>query len=175
MQWTTEQIEARLAAMAESMANLSPSPSCMVGIASGGAWVAEALNARLPKPLPLGHLNAAFYRDDFHARGLKARVEPSRLPFSVDDQHVILVDDVLMTGRTVRAAMNELFDYGRPASITLAVIFDVGRRELPVQANVCGEVLQLDAGQRMRFEGPAPLRAAVVSAPERHSAEEGGG
>lgn len=172
MQWTTEQIESYLDSIADAIGRRLPAPTCMVGIATGGAWVAEAVNARLSSPLPLGHLNAAFYRDDFHSRGLKARVEPSRLPFSVDKQHVVLVDDVLMTGRTVRAAMNELFDYGRPASITLAVMFDIGRRELPVQADVCAQVLQLKAGQRMQIDGPSPMGAAVIDAPPRHSDEQ---
>lgn len=136
---------------------------CLVGIHTGGAWVAEALQARLPGPPPLGTLNISFYRDDFSRRGLHPSVQPSALPFAVDDRHLVLVDDVLMSGRTIRAAMNELFDYGRPASITLAVLFDVGRRELPISPDICGEVLALPPHQRVELRGPAPLYAEIRS------------
>ena len=136
-------------------------PAVLVGIESGGAWIAEALNQKLGAALPLGTLNPAFYRDDFDTRGLKATVTPSKLPFEIDGQHIVLVDDVLMTGRTIRAAMNELFDFGRPASITLVVLFDIGHRELPIRADICGETLALPPHQRVELRGPAPLVAEI--------------
>lgn len=110
----------------------------MVGIHSAGVWVAEHLHRSLHIEEPLGKLNINFYRDDFSRIGLHPQIEPSELPFSLENKHIILVDDVLYTGRTIRAAMNELFDFGRPASITLAVLIDRGNRELPINANVVG-------------------------------------
>jgi pyrimidine operon attenuation protein/uracil phosphoribosyltransferase len=110
----------------------------MVGIHSAGVWVAERLHQMLAIKEPLGKLNISFYRDDFSRIGLHPQIKPSKLPFSLENKHIILVDDVLYTGRTIRAAMNELFDFGRPASITLAVLIDRGRRELPIEAQVVG-------------------------------------
>ncbi|MFN3579398.1 MAG: bifunctional pyr operon transcriptional regulator/uracil phosphoribosyltransferase PyrR, partial [Pseudomonas sp.] len=95
------------------------SDPAFVGIHTGGVWIAEALRSRCFPEAPAGTLDIAFYRDDFAQNGLQQGVRPSELPFSIDDRHLILVDDVLMTGRTIRAALNEVFDYGRPASVTL--------------------------------------------------------
>ena len=162
MSWDEQQLQTHLQAMAaaldERLADQSP---VLVGIESGGAWVAEALNSKLAAPLSLGTLNPAFYRDDFDTRGLKATVTPSKLPFEIDGKHIVLVDDVLMTGRTIRAAMNELFDFGRPASITLVVLFDIGHRELPIRADICGETLALPPHQRVELRGPSPLVAEI--------------
>jgi len=110
----------------------------MVGIHSAGVWIAQSLHESLNIKEELGELNISFYRDDFSRIGLHPQIQPSKLPFSLENKHIILVDDVLYTGRTIRAAMNELFDYGRPASITLAVLIDRGNRELPVEAQVVG-------------------------------------
>ena len=110
----------------------------MVGIHTAGLWIAERLHASLNINEPLGELNISFYRDDFSRIGLHPQIKPSKLPFSLENKHIILVDDVLYTGRTIKAAMNELFDYGRPASITLAVLIDRGHRELPIEAQVVG-------------------------------------
>ena len=110
----------------------------MVGIHSAGVWIAQRLHESLEIKEPLGELNISFYRDDFSQIGLHPQIKPSKLPFSLENKHIILVDDVLYTGRTIRAAMNELFDFGRPASITLAVMIDRGHRELPVEAQVIG-------------------------------------
>ncbi len=110
----------------------------MVGIHSAGVWIAQRLHDSLEIKEPLGELNISFYRDDFSQIGLHPQIKPSKLPFSLENKHIILVDDVLYTGRTIRAAMNELFDFGRPASITLAVLIDRGNRELPVEAQVVG-------------------------------------
>lgn len=110
----------------------------LVGIRTGGAWLAERLHRELANTKPLGLLSTSFYRDDFDKIGLHAQVKPSEIPFEVNGAHILLVDDVLNTGRTVRAAINELFDYGRPASISLAVLVDRGGRELPIIAQYLG-------------------------------------
>ena len=130
----------------------------MVGIHTGGYWVAQYLHALLDLPGPLAGLNISFYRDDFSPKGLHPQVAPSTLPLDVNGRHVVLVDDVLYTGRTVRAAMNEIFDYGRPASITLAVLFSRTGRELPVQADLCGKVLVGNHSRQLKLTGPEPLR-----------------
>ncbi|TPW09169.1 MAG: pyrRH, partial [Halothiobacillaceae bacterium] len=108
----------------------------MVGIHTGGAWIAQPLHHQLGLTTPLGKLDISFYRDDFSKIGINPQVKPSQLPTTLDGQHILLVDDVLYTGRTIRAALNELFDYGRPASITLIVLIDRDGRELPIQADI---------------------------------------
>ena len=147
--------------MASQLQQRLPSSSagaCMIGIRSGGVWVARELSRLMGLQQAPGELNIAFYRDDFTRIGLHPQVTPSSLPFSVDDRLVILVDDVLMSGRTIRAAMNEIFDFGRPARVLLAVLADVGGRELPIQPDVCGCRLELAPGQRVKLLGPDPLR-----------------
>jgi pyrimidine operon attenuation protein/uracil phosphoribosyltransferase len=123
----------------------------MVGIRSGGAWLAERLHADLGLSTPLGVLDISFYRDDFSTSGLRHQVRPSQIPFDVDDRHIIVVDDVLYTGRTVRAAMNELFDYGRPGKIELAVLVDRGERQLPIAAQYVGTTLPVPRGKLLRL------------------------
>jgi pyrimidine operon attenuation protein/uracil phosphoribosyltransferase len=123
----------------------------LVGIHSGGAWLAERLKAILDGDVPLGTLDISFYRDDFEQRGLHPQIKPSNIPFDVDDCHIILIDDVLYTGRTIRGAMNELFDYGRPAKITLAVLIDRGGREMPVEAQIVGTHFELEAHQSLEL------------------------
>lgn len=125
--------------------------SALVGIHTGGAWLAEKIHPLLDPGMPMGILDISFYRDDFSQAGLHPKVEPSDIPFDVEDRDIILVDDVLYTGRSVRAAMNELFDYGRPASITLAILVDRGGRELPIAAQVTGATLPLQAHQNIRL------------------------
>jgi len=115
--------------------------TAMVGIHTGGVWLAERLHSALGLTIPLGSLDPTFYRDDFGTIGLHRRSGRSEIPFDVAGRDVILVDDVLYTGRTIRAAMNELFDYGRPAGIRLAVLVDRHRRELPICAQFCGAEL----------------------------------
>jgi pyrimidine operon attenuation protein/uracil phosphoribosyltransferase len=107
----------------------------IVGIYSGGAWLAERLAVDLALDNPVGFIDVSFYRDDYAKKGLHPDVKPTRIPFDVDDATIILVDDVLYTGRTTRAAINELFDYGRPAKIMLAALVDRGGRELPIAAD----------------------------------------
>ncbi len=123
----------------------------MIGIHTGGLWVAEELHKTLGIQQPLGALNITFYRDDFTRIGMHPQVQPSNLPFNVDDQHIILVDDVLHTGRTIRAALNEIFDYGRPASVMLAVLVERGNRELPVSADVAATRIELNDNQHIKL------------------------
>ncbi|MFN7835375.1 MAG: bifunctional pyr operon transcriptional regulator/uracil phosphoribosyltransferase PyrR [Burkholderiaceae bacterium] len=119
----------------------------LAGIYSGGAWIAERLHADLGFARPCGFLDSALYRDDFSSRGLGDAPRPARLPCDVNGAQILLVDDVLYTGRTIRAIVNHLFDYGRPASIALAVLLDRGGRQLPIEAAYVGARLDLPAGQ----------------------------
>ncbi len=130
----------------------------MIGIHTGGVWVANALHPRLGLKEDLGTLNISFYRDDFTRIGMHPQVEPSSLPFEVNDRHIILVDDVLHTGRTIRAALNEIFDYGRPASVMLAALVVRSGKELPVCADVMGIRLNLTESQHIKLTGPDPLK-----------------
>ena len=136
----------------------------MVGIHTGGAWIADHLHKELKLTDPLGLLDISFYRDDFSRIGMNPSVKPSTLPLNVDNRDIILVDDVLYTGRTVRAAVNELFDYGRPASVLLAVLIDREGRELPIQADVVGQELDLGGCKHIKLIGPDPLALAIVDA-----------
>ncbi len=126
--------------------------TAMVGLYTGGAWLAERLHKDLALKAPLGLMDIAFYRDDYAARGLKHDPKRTKIPFDVNGAELLLVDDVLYSGRTVRAAMNELFDYGRPASISLAVLVDRGGRQLPICAQHCGARVDVPAGQRLRLK-----------------------
>ncbi|MAK92435.1 MAG: bifunctional pyr operon transcriptional regulator/uracil phosphoribosyltransferase, partial [Oleibacter sp.] len=103
-----------------------------------------------------------FYRDDFTRHGLHPQVMGSELPDSIEDRHIVLIDDVIMSGRTIRAAMNELFDYGRPASITLISLLDIGRRELPIQPDLTGARLELEEGQLVKLSGPTPMTLTLA-------------
>ena len=133
-----------------------------VGIRTGGVWVAERLQSILEYQEELGVLDITFYRDDFSRAGIQPTVKPSHLPLNVTDKHIILVDDVLYTGRTVRAALNEIFDYGRPASVGLAILVERNGRELPIQADVVGVSLSLDAKQQVQLSGPDPIILEIV-------------
>ena len=124
----------------------------LVGIYTGGVWLAERLHQDLRLALPLGTLDVSFYRDDFGQIGLHPQVKPSDIPFEVEGSHIILIDDVLYTGRTIRAAINELFDYGRPASIRLAALIDRGGRELPITAEYIGATLALPSDKMLALE-----------------------
>jgi len=123
----------------------------MIGVHTGGAWIAEKLHAALGLKTPLGTLDISFYRDDFARVGLNPQVKKSAVPFEIENAAIILVDDVLFTGRTVRAAMNEIFDYGRPARIDLAVLVDRGGRELPVAARFVGAKVDLRDNQSLNL------------------------
>ncbi|WP_455365405.1 bifunctional pyr operon transcriptional regulator/uracil phosphoribosyltransferase PyrR [Kaarinaea lacus] len=153
-----EKLKARLTAY-------SPEQVCMIGIHTGGVWIAELLHQHLNLSLPLGTLDISFYRDDFSRIGMNPQVKPSELPVAVQDKHIILVDDILHTGRTIRAAMNEIFDYGRPASILLVVLGERSGRELPIQPDIVGTHLSLDAHEHVKLSGPENLKLSVVRAP----------
>ena len=130
--------EATLTKLVERMRGAIAFEAKFVGIYSGGAWIAERLVSAIPGDHPLGYIDVSFYRDDFRRKGLKPEVKRTELPFDVEGATIVLVDDVLYTGRSVRAAINELFDYGRPARIELAVLVDRGGRELPIEATYVG-------------------------------------
>ncbi|MCU7923299.1 MAG: bifunctional pyr operon transcriptional regulator/uracil phosphoribosyltransferase PyrR [Candidatus Thiodiazotropha sp. (ex Dulcina madagascariensis)] len=141
----------------------------MIGIRTGGVWLAERLHGELGLKEPLGTLDISFYRDDFTRIGMNPEVHPSDLPIPVDDRHIVLIDDVLHTGRTIRAALNEIFDYGRPASIILATLVDRSGRELPIQPDVVGLHPELEQDQHITLIGPDPLGLVIGSKTNRSS------
>ncbi|WP_343722433.1 bifunctional pyr operon transcriptional regulator/uracil phosphoribosyltransferase PyrR [Herbaspirillum seropedicae] len=124
----------------------------LVGIHSGGAWLAERLAAELGLAERLGFVDVSFYRDDFSEKGLRADVKPSQVPFDVEGATILLVDDVLYTGRTTRAAINELFDYGRPARVLLAALVDRGGRELPIAADFVATSVELSKQENLQLQ-----------------------
>jgi pyrimidine operon attenuation protein / uracil phosphoribosyltransferase len=136
--------------------------SAMIGIHTGGAWLAERLHSMLGLAEPLGLMDIAFYRDDYHEQGLHHDPKRTRIPFDVSGRALLLVDDVLYTGRTVRAAMNELFDYGRPESISLVVLADRGGRQLPICAQHCGARIEVPPGMRLRLKRGADGKLALA-------------
>ncbi len=123
----------------------------LVGIWSGGAWLAERLQQDLQLDGQHGVISSALHRDDFGSKGMSATTDHTRLPFDINDRHVLLIDDVLYTGRTTRAVINELFDFGRPASVTLAVLVDRGGRELPIEPAFSAARVALAPEQRLRL------------------------
>jgi len=133
----------------------------LIGIVTGGAWLAERLHAALQLEVPFGTLDVSFYRDDFQHKGLKRKVAPSDIPFEVEGRDLILVDDVLYTGRTIRAAMNELFDYGRPARIRLASLVDRGGRELPIAAQFVGATIDVKQSVELKRDAQGRLSLAL--------------
>ena len=142
--------------------NIEKNNIVMIGIHTGGLWIAEHLHKKLNLISPLGSLSISFYRDDFTKIGLHPEVKPSQLPPELDDKHIILIDDVLFTGRTIRAALNEIFDYGRPASVILGVLLDRGEHELPICADVCAQKISLKTHQQIKLSGPDPLKLTLV-------------
>jgi pyrimidine operon attenuation protein/uracil phosphoribosyltransferase len=157
-------INATIAYMADELRPWLSRKPVMIGIHTGGAWVAAQLHKLLGLTEPLGTLDISFYRDDFTRVGVNPQVKTSNLPMNVDDRHVILVDDVLHTGRTIRAALNEIFDYGRPASVTLAVLINRAGRELPIEAQVVGHHLKLKKHEHIKLLGPDPLKLEIQEA-----------
>jgi pyrimidine operon attenuation protein/uracil phosphoribosyltransferase len=133
----------------------------LIGIVTGGAWLAERLHAALKLAVPCGTLDVSFYRDDFQHKGLKRQVAPSDIPFEVEGRDLILVDDVLYTGRTIRAAMNELFDYGRPARIRLASLVDRGGRELTIAAQFVGATIDVRQSVELKRDAQGHLSLAL--------------
>jgi pyrimidine operon attenuation protein/uracil phosphoribosyltransferase len=147
----TPDAEALCAALLEQMRPAVQPNTVMIGVHTGGAWIAEKLHAALGLKTPLGTLDISFYRDDFARVGLNPQVKKSTIPFDVEDAAILLIDDVLYTGRTVRAALNEIFDYGRPQRIDLAVLVDRGGRELPVAARFVGAKVDLRDNQSLNL------------------------
>jgi pyrimidine operon attenuation protein/uracil phosphoribosyltransferase len=152
--------------VAELKPRLSPK-TAMVGLYTGGAWLAERLHPMLGMGSPLGLMDIAFYRDDYAARGLKHDPKRTKIPFDVNGAELLLVDDVLYSGRTVRAAMNELFDYGRPASISLVVLVDRGGRQLPICAQHVGARVEVPGGMRLQLKQENEGRLVLALEPER--------
>ncbi len=134
----------------------------IVGIETGGYRIAQALHEKLSPDTELGKLNITFYRDDYTKIGLHPTVKPSSLPGTIDGKTIVLVDDVLYSGRTIRAAMNELFDYGRPEKILLVILVDRGGRELPIQADFIGTRLPLENNQQIKLEGTDELKLSIL-------------
>ena len=174
------EVETTIDAMADRLKTLFAARGIerplMIGIHTGGVWVAQRLHALIGLRDPLGLLDISFYRDDFTRIGLHPQVRPSHLPEPVDDRHICLVDDVLQSGRTIRAALNVLFDYGRPASVLLAILADRDGRELPIEPNVTGLKAELAPGEQIKLTGPEPLVLERGQTPKerRRSAAPGG-
>jgi pyrimidine operon attenuation protein/uracil phosphoribosyltransferase len=133
----------------------------MIGIRTGGVWIAEKLHQRLAIKQPLGLLDISFYRDDFSQVGVNPDVKPSQLTPQMDGRDIILVDDVFQTGRTIRAALNEIFDYGRPNQIILAVLIERDGKHIPISPDCVGIKIALDSGQRIKLVGPEPLTIKI--------------
>jgi pyrimidine operon attenuation protein/uracil phosphoribosyltransferase len=157
--------EATLAALIERMRGAVAYDAAFVGIYSGGAWLAERMAAAIPGDHPLGYIDASFYRDDYATAGLKQNTRRSSLPFDVAGASIVLIDDVLYTGRSVRAAVNELFDFGRPERIELAVLIDRGGRELPIEATYVGAHLAVARDLNIVLSRDASGRLALGSEP----------
>ncbi|MFV1993433.1 MAG: bifunctional pyr operon transcriptional regulator/uracil phosphoribosyltransferase PyrR [Acidiferrobacterales bacterium] len=156
-------INATLANMATALKPKLDLDPVFIGIHTGGAWIAERLHRDLDIKPALGTLNISFYRDDFTRIGLNPKVKASDLPVDVEDRHIILIDDVLQSGRTIRAAMNEIFDYGRPASITLVVLIERGSRELPIRADIVGETITLPKGEQIKLSRDEKTRQLALT------------
>jgi pyrimidine operon attenuation protein/uracil phosphoribosyltransferase len=154
--FTASEIEDAIDRMATAM---KAGEVYLIGIQRGGARVADALQERLKHEgcmVHRGDLDISFYRDDLSTIGPNPEVHPSHIPFDLDDKHIWLIDDVIYTGRTIRAALGEIFDYGRPASIKLAVLLDRGGRELPIAATVTGlyHALPPDVSVKLAWDDP---------------------
>ena len=150
---------------AQMKASVAPEAG-LVGIYTGGAWVAERLHRALGLRTALGVLAVTLHRDDFGRIGLHRESRRNQIPFPVDGCDVVLVDDVLHTGRTVRAALNELFDFGRPRSVRLAVLADRGGRELPIAADFTGSAVEVGTDEELVLSNEGgKLRLAAVKRP----------
>jgi pyrimidine operon attenuation protein/uracil phosphoribosyltransferase len=149
-----DNLEAELKRIIDARQLVNP---LMIGIRTGGVWIAEQMHRRLNISEPLGLLDISFYRDDFSQIGVNPNVKPSQLPPHIEGRDIILIDDVFYTGRTIRAAMSEIFDYGRPNQIVLAVLIERDGRQIPLRPDCFGATIKLDAGQRIKLTGPEPL------------------
>ncbi len=145
------------AALRQQIADRRLNKPLLIGIHSGGAWIAQRIHERLKIAEPLGLLDITFYRDDFSQIGMHPKVKPSHLPPHLEGRDIILIDDVFYTGRTIRAALNEIFDYGRPSQVILAVLIERNGRQIPLQPDCHGTRIDLPEGQRIKLTGPDPL------------------
>lgn len=148
-----------------SLAERNISAPRLIGVHSGGVWLAEHLRQALGLSEAIGTLDISFYRDDFTRVGIHPTVRPSRIPWDVEGRHLVLVDDVLYTGRTIRAALNEIFDYGRPASVLLSVLISRNGRELPIEAAAVGLHVELGPDEQIKLRGPEPLHLERIRRP----------
>ena len=153
--------EALYADLARGVRPLLQTDAALVGIWSGGAWLAERLQRELELSGRHGVISSVLHRDDYGSRGLAAAA-PTELPFEIEGRHIVLIDDVLYTGRTIRAVINELYDFGRPASVRLAVLVDRGGRELPIEPAFAAARIALPAGQRLSLGRDAQGRFSFV-------------
>ena len=133
----------------------------MIGIHTGGVWVAKVLHKNLNLATPLGSIDISFYRDDFSKIGLHPEVKTSSIPTDIEGRSLILVDDILQTGRTIRAALNEIFSWGRPAIVKLVVLVERDGRELPIQPDIVGTRLNLDSSKYIKLSGPETLEFSI--------------
>lgn len=164
------EVEQLLSALIEQIrGNIKPDTG-IIGIHTGGVWVAERLHAAIGSAVPMGTIDIAFYRDDYGRRGLQGSVKPSDIPFDVSDRDIVLVDDVLYTGRTIRAAMNELFDYGRPGRVMLAALVDRGGRQLPIEPQFTGARVTVPDNQlvSLQREDSGLLQLSLRERPVEH-------
>jgi len=158
---TLPDVETLIASLIDQLRPIVTNETGMIGIVTGGAWLAERLHRDLGLAVPLGRLDISFYRDDYASSGLHASVKPSQVPFTVDGRDILLVDDVLFTGRTTRAALNELFDYGRPRSVRLVVLADRDERELPIAAQFVGANVKVPSGHKLALHQDAAGRLSL--------------
>ncbi len=163
--------EELLELLATQLSHALPPEARLVGIHSGGAWIAERLAQMRPERQEAGSIDVSFYRDDFSRVGLHAQIKKTRLPFEIEGAHLLLVDDVLFTGRSVRAALNEIFDYGRPAMVQLAVLIDRGGRELPIEAQFVGARLAVPQNQSIVLARDAAGRLSLGLEPRKERAD----
>ena len=154
--------EQLLKALTEKMRPAVGPETGLIGIHTGGVWIAERLHQALKLKAELATLDVSFYRDDYDQRGLHRNVKRSEIPFEVDGRDLVLVDDVLYTGRTIRAALNEIFDYGRPASVKLAALIDRGGRQLPISAQFVGATIEVPPGRSIELTRDTAGRLVFV-------------
>ncbi|HIG64427.1 MAG TPA: bifunctional pyr operon transcriptional regulator/uracil phosphoribosyltransferase PyrR [Methyloprofundus sp.] len=156
------QLESSLVKVMEQRKITNP---IVIGIHTGGVWVAEKMHQCLKIEEPLALLDISFYRDDFSQIGGNPKVKQSKLPLTVEGRDIILIDDVFYTGRTVRAALNEIFDYGRPRQVILGVLIERNGRQVPLRPDCIGAEISLAVGQRIKLTGPEPLDIVIQSVP----------
>ena len=173
--YNSAQLSVIIHKMAEEITTQQLSDPILIGIHTGGVWLAERLQEHLKLAYPIGTLDISFYRDDFSQVGLNPEVKASNLPLAVDNRNIILVDDVLHSGRTIRAGLNEIFSYGRPSRVFLAVLIERPGRELPIQADVIGQSLDLADNEEAKLsntDGELELNVIAI-APARFDSSPG--